>query len=340
MVTVDRLNRESRLTFALASDLTTFIHVCDVVRYDVRGSTPRVSLIELKSGQVNELLLDSLKDLEPTLESLQKLRTDPRIDDKHRKQALRMMRQEIRMTEVAKIMSTDRGVDPQLGMEIRLLGPEIALEEYDQFLKELCDEGREIGFSAGTVQDCLHLAVGFAEDHEEAVRRASKALAFTVGAAWRGAVGVKLQAAQEVSRLLEAHQAIKLIDLFGNNLRSLGTRPFTLWWIGLEHMKSLVSGQLVILACFDLAAFLCLGRTLGFDVRLSSRSDGEEMAKEFGGHHTFRWGGRCIVINEGKAEATLAAGSLSRVFADLAVPSSLFQMARVWSANLQSEEGH
>ena len=38
---VDRLNNESRLTFALLADLSTFIHVADVLRIDFRGGTLR-----------------------------------------------------------------------------------------------------------------------------------------------------------------------------------------------------------------------------------------------------------------------------------------------------------
>ena len=51
----DRLDSESRLTFALIADLTTFIHVCDILRIDFRNR--RLSLIELKSGRVNDMLL-------------------------------------------------------------------------------------------------------------------------------------------------------------------------------------------------------------------------------------------------------------------------------------------
>jgi len=38
---VHRLNNESRLTFALLADLSTFIHVADVLRIDFRGGTLR-----------------------------------------------------------------------------------------------------------------------------------------------------------------------------------------------------------------------------------------------------------------------------------------------------------
>ena len=58
---VDRLNDESRLTFALLADLTTFIHVADVLRVDFRSGVPSVHLVELKSGRVNNLLLSQLE---------------------------------------------------------------------------------------------------------------------------------------------------------------------------------------------------------------------------------------------------------------------------------------
>jgi hypothetical protein len=80
-----RLNSESRLTFALIADLTTFIHVCDILRMDFRDR--RVSLIELKSGRVNEILLSELERYTADNASLGAIDCDKRIDPKHRKQA-------------------------------------------------------------------------------------------------------------------------------------------------------------------------------------------------------------------------------------------------------------
>jgi hypothetical protein len=60
----NRLNAESRQTFALLADLTTFIHIADILHVDVRG-TPKLSLIELKSGKVNDVLLSALESYVP-----------------------------------------------------------------------------------------------------------------------------------------------------------------------------------------------------------------------------------------------------------------------------------
>ena len=57
----NRLNGESRQTFALLADLTTFIHVADILRVDFRSHPASYSLIELKSGRVNEMLLEKLE---------------------------------------------------------------------------------------------------------------------------------------------------------------------------------------------------------------------------------------------------------------------------------------
>lgn len=59
----NNLNSESRKTFALINDLTTFIHVSDITRIDFRERHPVVSFIELKSGNVNRILLEKLGDL-------------------------------------------------------------------------------------------------------------------------------------------------------------------------------------------------------------------------------------------------------------------------------------
>jgi len=60
-----RINGRSRQTFALVTDLTTCIHVADLLVIDFRGLHPTLSLRELKSGKVNSMLLEHLECYEP-----------------------------------------------------------------------------------------------------------------------------------------------------------------------------------------------------------------------------------------------------------------------------------
>src|SRR5260370_23909002 len=68
----NRLNAESRQTFALLADLTTFIHVADILRLDGRD-TGKLSLIELKSGKVNEVLLSALDSYRPEPDAVKRI---------------------------------------------------------------------------------------------------------------------------------------------------------------------------------------------------------------------------------------------------------------------------
>jgi hypothetical protein len=105
------MNAESRLTFALLADLSTFIHVCDILRIDLRGKSPGVSLIELKSGHVNTFLLSHLESYEPKPESVERLRQDNKIDKRYLPQAERILRQKVRLTQINELLRYDKGID-------------------------------------------------------------------------------------------------------------------------------------------------------------------------------------------------------------------------------------
>jgi hypothetical protein len=70
------LNNESSQTFALLADLTTFIHIADIMRIDCRKHPYKVSFIELKKGEVNNLLTSQLKGYQPHAGSLQAIDSD------------------------------------------------------------------------------------------------------------------------------------------------------------------------------------------------------------------------------------------------------------------------
>jgi len=93
------LNREERLRFSLVSDLTTGVHVGDLVQGDFTVSPAEWRLIELKSGKMNCVLTQIIEkaggELQP--EHLENIRNQ--FGEKAVSQARRMLRQKnVRMT--------------------------------------------------------------------------------------------------------------------------------------------------------------------------------------------------------------------------------------------------
>lgn len=70
----------------------------------------RLSFIELKSGRVDEMLLDKLEGYEPKEESLKVVEKDPLIEERYRNQARRVLRQKIRIAQIDQTLRTMKGL--------------------------------------------------------------------------------------------------------------------------------------------------------------------------------------------------------------------------------------
>jgi hypothetical protein len=223
----NRLNAESRQTFALLADLTTFIHVADILRVDMRQAA-KVSLIELKSGKVNEILLSALEGYKPEPDALKRIASDPAIQDSYKKQAVRMMNQKIRMHRAEEFLEKDEGIDPKLGVPIQLSGPTIVTRHFDSFIGQLCETARGTGLGAGSVDWCVHIGAGYAPTPDEATRHALVSLNHAIAAAAQnqpdGFAAVQAEVLVAVGG--ERDDNFKRIDLFANNLHSIATSPF------------------------------------------------------------------------------------------------------------------
>lgn len=163
IVASERLNAESRQTFALVCDLTTFMHIGDLFRIDLRSGQPKIEIIELKSGKINALLLEQLSEYPLGSAGIDAVDADSRIHPDHKAQAKRMLRQKTRMAQAQSVLLHDVGIDPGYQLPIRLSKDAYVLDTYDHFLNDLCDEAVENGYSGGTVQHCVHIAVTYSQ---------------------------------------------------------------------------------------------------------------------------------------------------------------------------------
>jgi len=312
----NELNMQSRQTFALVADLSTFIHVADLLRVDFRGPVPTVSLIELKSGRVNEMLMTQLEKYNPREESLKLVEGDSGIPERYKVQARRMLRQRIRVSQIQEILATDQGTDPGLKLPIRLTETELEEESYDLLLNDLCAQAKEDGVAAGCVDRCIHLGVGFSREPEVAKSLAIDALHYAIVRHLMEPPGGFSIVLEEVKSVVPKKELFKVIDLVHSNLVSVPCRPLVLWGIERDNLMSLVTGKLFAVAALDVSGFLWLGRQVGLDISLSTRREASQTAQELGSSNVPTWGGRTIIVSEGK----LLSGFFSRFFNDLARP--------------------
>lgn len=315
----ERMNSESRQTFALAADLSTFIHVADIMRIDFRPSHKSIQFIELKTGKVNEVLIDKLAEFKPLDSELRRLSTSD-VEPRHQRQAQRMLRQRIRLKKTIDVLRTDRGVDIQSGLPLLLKGPTRDLDSYDEVLDRLFDQAMKVEACAITIDGCLHLGVGHASTADQAQSHAITAVRRAVSMRRQDASKGYAEARKSVTSVLDEEKSYFVQNVFLNNLHGLTCRPFPLYSVNEAHLGSLVRGTLVLYGCFDLIGFFELCAKLRKKIRLTSRKEAAQYQQKGLMSELVSFERRLVEIGASRGSYVMGRGMLARFFLDLVPP--------------------
>ncbi|MGN7986055.1 hypothetical protein ACTJKC_01880 [Pedobacter sp. 22226] len=149
----DQLNEDPG-TFALISDLTSYVQIGDLL---VTDSKKGLYITELKEGKTNERIREFI-DL-----SLQNGMPCPGFQsdfsEKERKQMQRTLRQDLRAQQATEIINTDRGTDPETGAEMKVNTPTIDPVYFDGLFLEMLEELKTGNWSYRLIDGCLHLGL-------------------------------------------------------------------------------------------------------------------------------------------------------------------------------------
>jgi hypothetical protein len=317
----DELNAQSRLTFALLADLSTFIHVCDIFRVDLRPGARNLSFIEIKSGRINEILIDQLASYEPKEESLNLLETDASIDERHKAQAKRILKQRIRIEQVMEVLEKDSGIDIATKEPIKLDGPTLETHDYDLLLDDLCNSAQERGVSSATVQHCIHIGVGHSDKTDQAIEMAKSAALFAAHETLKKGSDKLHDIRSNLSGIIEEKDFLKGWDPFRWNLSAMSGNPFPLWSIDRKHISALVEGKLRIFSILDLPGFVYLAEELGLSMKLSSKKEAGKHIHKLGRRSFPTWGNRVLIAETPKTKITIGGGMIHRFIVDLKTPA-------------------
>ncbi|HEC65306.1 MAG TPA: hypothetical protein ENI23_08430 [bacterium] len=327
----NRDNHESRLTFSLIADLTTFVHVCDLLKIDFRQGHRGLSLIELKDGRVNEILLSQMERYPLEDESLDRLKDDNNIRPNHKQQATRILRQKIRLDQVHTILRDDKGIDPEIKMPIAVVGDakgnSIEEENYGQFLAELIESSKKekCGVSSGMINCCLHLGVGYSSDTNVARRKAIYAASYSMKKQLKNPMMEFTEIRNRLLTLVTEKDMVIAGNLFEVNLHSLPVIPFLLWPIPRHSLFDLMKRSLVVMFIFDLPGFFLMGKQLGVDLELSTRSEADSIKKRIGVHNVVTFGNRMVTYAVGDQSVKLAS-LIPRFFTNLSRPAQFLSL--------------
>ena len=321
-----KYNSKSRQTFALLCDLTTFISFCDILRVDFRTNPPKTEYIELKSGKVNDLLLDKIDSYDVDTKSIDLIKNDSEIDHRHMKQAIRMMNQKIRLHQTQDIIKKDFGIDQDTQKKVMLIGNTLQENQYADFLNKLLNSAKESDgkISSGMVNYCIHLGACFKGDYTSSIEGAKKAALYSLSKQIAEANKELNAVRNELLSLSKISQKDICFgsDLFQTNLYSIGVVPFQTWFLDKDNEMDLISRKLCVFFIFDLPAFIWQARKIGINLTLSSRKVADEIKKDVGSQNVILFGNRLIEYDFQNKKGHML-GFISRLFTNLSSPIQL-----------------
>ena len=144
-------------SFALITDITTFVHIGDLLVFDFKNS--RSYFVELKSGIVNEEIFKMIESFNPKDSSNNfKLFDSFFANDengKTYKQLNRVIGQDRKAANVISIFKNDKGIDNQSGNEIKIFNCDFKINYFSNRIQNLFLKSQHNNSATTTIDECL-----------------------------------------------------------------------------------------------------------------------------------------------------------------------------------------
>ena len=275
--TIEGALREARfrasknpLSFALVTDLTSGIHVGDLLEFDLSGSRSTTRLIELKSGKVNEELGAVLRqdpDLTPpTIERVAASHGDSGV-----RQIRRQKRQLDRLSSVANVIENERGTDPRSGHGLIISSDYIELDDWTEVFHDLVVDTRKHGGAAANIQGALQVAMIDSTTAKDAQAAATSAMGITFLQMLDGPDALPDRPAELVSRISERLYGIHDFRsaLFSNEFMA----PWRLPHPEFDTVFDVLFGRILIGLHLDPIGLISLSESMGQPLRWATRKE-------------------------------------------------------------------
>jgi hypothetical protein len=319
-------NRENRLKFSIVSDLTTVVQIGDLIEIDMttegRGSW---RVVELKEGHVNELLAGLIEQGRFGQKREGRKPEDYSLGQKAIKQAQRMVRQRSRVSELERIIETDRGLDPVNQVETFMTPDVVALENYYVQLKRVHEDALKNGIAAMESSGCLRVLAFTSEKARGKPSAVAAHVFFHLANPGRACAFEGGSAECQLEERTQVGSVPYFVDIADYNLNVPIADPI-FSWPDRDMVMDLVTGRVYIFVQLDMLAFLNFARSRGIQIDLLQGKRAKESKGE-----SMRWPGSADVWGmevkfEGQTRVSLLSGFFARVFANLATPLQLVTM--------------
>lgn len=284
--------------FGLLADLTSFVQHGDILAIGTHRA--RLEIIEVKEGPVNETILEFLSTLpegaaEAAFQSFRSLE-----GEKTYEQQRRVVRQKERGAAISQLPTNERGVDPNLDIEVRIGSTPFAVELYDNRLSAIIDRSVERGWAIDVIDDCLFLA---------AYRGVMRTGAERIFSPW--------------FQSSKPSRESPIIDLASSLTTPLALPPFARF-IRRDQALDLVFGRCRVMLGLNVPAFVELIRNCGAIVRPATKKERAMFSRGRAG--LLISDGQAIIVELGDAKIALNDGYLLRMLYDGVSPKSAAEM--------------
>jgi hypothetical protein len=321
------LNREERLNFHLVSDLTTVVHVGDLVKVSFTSAPPSWSLIELKGGKMNALLGDIIEKAGGDLreEHMESIRNQ--FGAKAVSQVKRMVRQQERHRELMQVITTDEGIDIMHRTRIKL-NPEIVhIDNYGEILGKLCIDASSKGVAVSVIDDCMRIVAMNRQTYEAQGRMG---VAHVLYHLQFNVKECSLRAGQR-EELKASTTIFPFFDLAQMNLYAMWPPPIFLWNMPRNLICDLLFGRVLVFGQLDYSKLFELAITQGIEMRWATDKElgdfGKASARIPGSPGAKGVAVRLLDKPELKQQILLI-GFFSRMFLEFMSPSQFLKLAR------------
>ena len=320
------LNREERLDFHLAADLTTTIHVGDLVKVSFASKPAKWSLIELKEGKMNALLGDIIEKTGGALSEANLSKIRDQLGNKAVSQAQRMIRQQYRHREVMRAVETDEGIDIMHNIPVKLKPDEVEIEEYRETIGNLCEKARTEGLATAVVDGCFRLVAVNGATYEKLGRMGIAHLLYHFQ------FGIKdcALSKQNKSELKDLSKIYPFFDLVQMNLYAMWPPP-VFFWLPQDFVQDLLFGRLTVFAQLDYIKLFARARSEGFEMRWIGRKElGKfpDVSGRIPGSPDAVGIGVKLIADPSMPEQFVLIGYLSRMFLEFMSPSQFLTLLR------------
>lgn len=323
-----RRNGESRLRFNLVSDLSTISQIGDIVERSFVPGEKGWKVVELKEGRINEALSDILDSDEANETDIEQ-RVKATLGDKAVRQVRRMQRQRHRISELQRVMTTDRGSHPLLNIEISVTPDVIHTENYLDGIRAIVEASREHGVGAATIPGGIHL-LGLRRDFASEYYIGGVSHTFYHMRHKDRDCGLVMDDNRAIEEWCEIEYGPFFFDLVAQNMRAQWGMPLYAW-VKPEESPDLVVGDIRIFAQFDMEGFFAFAANEGVQLswitgKPAERLKRSKLTRPIPGSPS-AWGIKAVL--EDGNEQTLLSGFLARAVSDLTTPRELINLIKL-----------